>query len=497
MSNRIESHVYDRAVVAGADDALGRILAHIPAGSTILDVGTGSGTLGRYLAENKNCITDGLTDNPEEQRAARPHYRNLHLADLEHQKPSEVIVTQSYDRIVCADVLEHLRNADMVLADLAKLLTPDGRILVSVPNATYLGVIACLIAGHLTRTREGLLDHTHVRFFDRPALDELARAAGLHIEAIERVIRNPVETEFRKIDFDAIPPAILHYLQARPEALTYEFVIELSRTPDEAHPPRRGSDLPAYASPAIKPCFMAQAFFDFGQGFCEKESSYSFGDLGGTRTCLKFPVPRHTDAALNGLMIDLTDRPGSFELFSLQIEDKDGNAIWQWPNNWQGSFLFRDLEMQPLRGPSGGHLLIANTAQPRMQLSFTSPLSQAAYLLIDMTGPLQYEAAAFHQAQQQTTETLTRLQQFFETNQSSLHQRLHSTAEENLSLHRLLQCATDEKQTLSNAVKMLETLVEEQRKKITQLELITASPLHKLHQWLKLKTHGTRHARNE
>ncbi len=75
-----------------------------------------------------------------------------------------------YDCIVCADVLEHLKTPERVLTQCKELLKPGGRLIVSVPNAGYCGLVAELMQGEFRYRREGILDNTHLRFFTRKSL---------------------------------------------------------------------------------------------------------------------------------------------------------------------------------------------------------------------------------------------------------------------------------------------------------------------------------------
>jgi len=106
----------------------------------------------------------------------------------------------SFDRGLCLDVLEHLPFVEqpLALAELFRVLTPGGELLVSVPNLAHLqSRIQFLLRGRLIRTASEL-KHPG----DRPARDyiALAQRAGFHLVArrgifptlplVTRLIRN-------------------------------------------------------------------------------------------------------------------------------------------------------------------------------------------------------------------------------------------------------------------------------------------------------------------
>jgi SAM-dependent methyltransferase len=83
-----------------------------------------------------------------------------------------------FDRVLCLDVLEHLRLDEQIqaLRECARVLTPDGEALISVPNLAHLqSRVHFLLTGRLVRTAN-IAKHPG----DRPMAEfvDLFRAAG-------------------------------------------------------------------------------------------------------------------------------------------------------------------------------------------------------------------------------------------------------------------------------------------------------------------------------
>ena len=166
-------HVYQRDIAAGERNSLTVLATHIPPGARVLDLGCGSGALGRFLTAagpGGDVTLDGLTINPDEAQLAAQHYRHIEVANLETCELTRLFAPAGYDAIICADVLEHIRHPQRVLASCRALLAPGGRVLLSIPNTGYAGLIAELMAGEFRYRPEGLLDETHLRFFTRQTL---------------------------------------------------------------------------------------------------------------------------------------------------------------------------------------------------------------------------------------------------------------------------------------------------------------------------------------
>ena len=412
-------HVYVRRIDPEANDSLAVIVRCIPAQKKVLDVGTGSGALGQYLQVGGACV-DGITYSEEEALQAAPYYRRIEKIDLEQVLPSARFAGQSYDVIVCADILEHIRNAAEVLADLRKLLAPGGRLLLSIPNATYMGVLFSLLAGCFTRTREGLLDATHVNFFDRQGLSQLVKHAGFDVAAELNVRKGMIESEFGALDTLAFPAAVREYVPLRPDAGIYQFVWELVAA-SEAIASADGQLPPKLPSIEVVPQFAAQTFWDEGNGFEETLSAEAYGELIDSPQTLYFNVALSREP--KRLRLDFADRPGVFEFFAFRLLNANGEEIGCWKGDWTPELLLNDCLLLPELGLSGGRLMRATGGDPWVMLPARPAWRDACRAELRMTAPQPYNDAAFLWAERRYSERIARLEaektHLMETNHAS------------------------------------------------------------------------------
>ncbi|TVR62033.1 MAG: methyltransferase domain-containing protein [Candidatus Competibacteraceae bacterium] len=230
MSAVPTAHVYHRTFDPNSQTSLAKLARRIRPGSRVLDLGAGPGVLGRYLAETLGCTMDGVEYNPEAAAEAAPWYRHLECADLESLVLGETFAGQRYDCILCADILEHLRQPGAILAQLPGLLAPGGQVLASVPNAAHAGLIAELLAGDFRYRPEGLLDETHLRFFTRASLLRLLEERGLRSVALDATVVELGQSEFADHWAaggwaETLPAEVIRALLDRPEALIYQFIV--------------------------------------------------------------------------------------------------------------------------------------------------------------------------------------------------------------------------------------------------------------------------------
>lgn len=317
-----DRHVYLRAIAQDERTSLSVLASLVTAGAQVLDLGTGSGALGQYLRDHAGCIVDGITINDQEAALAAPHYRRLEVADLEHAGWTSLFQDETYDFIVCADVLEHISRPENVLRACRKLLAPAGQLLISIPNAAYGGLVAELLEGDFTYRDEGLLDRTHLRFFTRRSLQLFLSAEGWEVERVEAIERPVTESEFRGA-FDKLPPAVARYLLASADAGTYQLVAAARpRSVATAAAATAGLPQPAAA------LFSVQLYLGDESGFQEDRKIVKSATMGVARQTLRFDLPRQ-DKAVSALRLDPADRQGFLHLHALRLL-AGGQVAWQW-----------------------------------------------------------------------------------------------------------------------------------------------------------------------
>jgi SAM-dependent methyltransferase len=163
------------------------------------------------------------------------------VGDIERMDLEPELGDQRFDVVLLLDVLEHLREPDRVLGELAMRLLPGGRVIASIPNVTHAAVRLELLQGRFRYRNTGLLDETHVHFFDAVEVDAVFRKAGLVIDERLRVTRGLDETEL-DIDTDSLPPDVLAAATSGDDALTYQFVVTARNGKEPAVVARSGSE---------------------------------------------------------------------------------------------------------------------------------------------------------------------------------------------------------------------------------------------------------------
>lgn len=362
-----DRHVYLRDITQDERTSLSVLAGLVSPGARVLDLGTGSGALGKYLRQHAHCTVDGVTINEQEAALARPHYRRVEVADLDHPQWIAAFAGEHYDFIICADVLEHLKQPETALQACRQLLAPGGRVLISIPNAAYCGLVAELMQGDFAYRQEGLLDRTHLRFFTRRSLKRFLGEHGWEVESLQTIDRALPESEF-KVPFDQLPPAVARYLLAIPDAAAYQLIAS-ARMADA------GVAAPTVDSPAgiAHALFTAQLYVGGAAGYDENAKLSASGIMGQARQVVRFEIA--DPAGLTALRLDPADRPGFLHLYRISLlaySDAGLSTPWQWRCETDGlqALASAQHDDMTLRSPwpAAVALVLLHGNDPRIEL---------------------------------------------------------------------------------------------------------------------------------
>ena len=139
----------------------------------VLDLGCADGSLGAALRAAGHEV---IGVDVEQAPGVTERLDEFVQADLEQGLPPGV--AKGVDVVVAADVFEHLRHPEQLLAQLAEQLPEGATVVASVPNFGHWYPRARVLAGRFDYDRRGILDGTHLRFFTRRSFERLVRSQG-------------------------------------------------------------------------------------------------------------------------------------------------------------------------------------------------------------------------------------------------------------------------------------------------------------------------------
>ncbi|WP_420625041.1 class I SAM-dependent methyltransferase [Candidatus Poriferisodalis sp.] len=158
-------------------------------GDRVLDLGCGAG---RHAFESarRGCVTVASDRDPDELRSVTDMFAAMddtgEIASQSAQRLAHAVVADatslpyadaSFDRIIAAEVLEHIVDDERAIAELARVLRPGGTIAVTVPARAAERVCWTLSGDyHAPKVPDG-----HVRIYSSGELRAKLAAAGLYV----------------------------------------------------------------------------------------------------------------------------------------------------------------------------------------------------------------------------------------------------------------------------------------------------------------------------
>ncbi|MCE1183141.1 MAG: class I SAM-dependent methyltransferase [Rhodocyclales bacterium] len=181
----------------------------------VLEIGCGTGaTLAWLKNEGRADWVGGIELNPAAAALARPRLNLLLAGDVDRQ--IEQLPPQSIDLILCLDVLEHLVDPWQTLQRIESRLRPGGQLIVSLPNIRHYSVLLpLLLRGRWQYAPAGIMDRTHLRFFQpanrrrtaatsRLACQPIALDLRLgHLGSLERLVQPRPATRLFQLSIPA------------------------------------------------------------------------------------------------------------------------------------------------------------------------------------------------------------------------------------------------------------------------------------------------------
>ena len=208
-----------------AENSLTKVNGMIKDKSEILEFGPASGYFTRYLRDHRQATVDIIEIDEDCAKRAAEFARHCFVGDLEKNDWRAAFEGRTYDYILFADVLEHLRDPLSVLRASSFLLKTGGQIIISVPNIGHWQILASLINNDFSYNSVGIMDRTHLRFFTESTLRQLILDAEMQPVRIEPVLFRDLPmgcgTRWNKT---AVPKDIKRFLRNRAYADAIQIV---------------------------------------------------------------------------------------------------------------------------------------------------------------------------------------------------------------------------------------------------------------------------------
>lgn len=160
----------------------------------VADVGCGGGLLSEALAcAGADVVGIDLGEKVIEVAKLHLHESNL-VVDYRVQASAELAASEpaAFDVVCCMELIEHVPDPAALVADLAAMLKPGGRLFMSTLNRTPVAFGAAILGAEYVLRMLPRGTHHYAQFLKPSELGRLLRQCGLELEEVSGLGYNPL-----------------------------------------------------------------------------------------------------------------------------------------------------------------------------------------------------------------------------------------------------------------------------------------------------------------
>ena len=153
-----------------------RFVKELPEAEHALDLGCGDGRLSTYL--HARALTAADVSSVALKRAA-DRLPGAEIAQIEPDAPLP-FVDGEFELVLCAETIEHVRDVQLFLSEIRRVLRPGGGLALTTPAFSRWTAVF----GDFEDTFDPL--SPHLRFFTRKSLERVLDALGFDVASVQR-----------------------------------------------------------------------------------------------------------------------------------------------------------------------------------------------------------------------------------------------------------------------------------------------------------------------
>ena len=173
--------------------------------NSVLSIGCGNGSTESFLVERGMHVTAVPLDSVI---GACAEAREIEITPPNFEKALVTLSGRLFDCIIFVDVLQHIQDPVGVISRFKELVTPEGVILISVPNFNHIKVWYDLIRGEITLKQRRAFDNSRLHFATKSKVRRWLKRCGIE------PVREAYHFGDRYSKFAKVSPCLLEGLLA-------------------------------------------------------------------------------------------------------------------------------------------------------------------------------------------------------------------------------------------------------------------------------------------
>lgn len=181
MDNQL---LYDRPILKDFEqlsDEHKKILSWVGRKKKVLETACHSGYFSYWL-RNFDCDVTGLEIYEPALNKAKPFLSRSILGDIEQDSTWRLLASERFDIVLFMHLLEHLVTPERILEKTKEILKPGGSVIICLPNISNWVTRWEIFTGRFNYTETGVMDRTHLRFYNFFTAQEMIEKCGYKVE---------------------------------------------------------------------------------------------------------------------------------------------------------------------------------------------------------------------------------------------------------------------------------------------------------------------------
>lgn len=220
-------HLYD--YFSNARREVAEFLPKMDRELCVLDIGCGTGNFRKNIAVN--CEYWGIEPDQAAAEIASSKLDKVLVGTF--RQVFEALPNNYFDCVICADVIEHMKNEGWFLQEIKSKMKVEAVIVGSIPNVRFItNLLRLLIWKDWKYVDSGILDSTHLRFFTEKSLIRTLGLNGYLIEEIRGINKVGVNRKSLRNLIVSIGLVAFSYLLGRDSSyLQFGFRVKQRKSP--------------------------------------------------------------------------------------------------------------------------------------------------------------------------------------------------------------------------------------------------------------------------
>jgi 2-polyprenyl-3-methyl-5-hydroxy-6-metoxy-1,4-benzoquinol methylase len=147
----------------------------------VLEIACHTGYISAWL-QKRGCQVTGAEIYAPALEKAKPYLHRYILGNIEEEKIWQEVEQEKYDVVLFMHILEHLVNPEVILQKTKTCLKDGGEVIICLPNVSNWEDRLNMFKGNFEYTDIGVMDKTHLKFYNYFTAMEFISKAGFSIK---------------------------------------------------------------------------------------------------------------------------------------------------------------------------------------------------------------------------------------------------------------------------------------------------------------------------